>query len=77
MVARALCEHFACRRAETPEFGWKRLVLEPDPIFEGIDEMIAVHSHYDEVFDLPAPFRIIASTAECAVQATAHYSRQE
>jgi len=75
MIARALVDRPCCRRAETPEFGWKRLRLEPDALFEGIPEMIAVHSHYDEVFDLPAPLRVIASTDDCAVQAFSHSER--
>ncbi|MDF1799225.1 MAG: gamma-glutamyl-gamma-aminobutyrate hydrolase family protein [Planctomycetota bacterium] len=75
MIARALVDGACCRRAETPEFGWKRLCLEPDALFEGIPELTAVHSHYDEVFDLPAPLRVIASTQDCAVQAFAHTSR--
>lgn len=72
MVARALTDTFCCRRAEIPEFGWKRLDLRPHPIWDGIPELIAVHSHYDEVFDLPEPFEVIASTRECAVQAFAY-----
>lgn len=72
MVARALCNHFCCRRAEVPEFGWKRVDLRPDLIMEGIPELVAVHSHYDEVFDLPEPFRVIASTRECRIQAFAY-----
>jgi GMP synthase (glutamine-hydrolysing) len=76
MIARALLpERLCCRRAATPEFGWKRLSLRPDPVFAGIDELIAVHSHYDEVFDLPPPFRVIASTGDCAVQAFAYEGR--
>ena len=72
MLARALVETACCRKAARPEFGWKDLRLEPDPLFAGIPELVAVHSHYDEVHDLPAPFRVIASTDDCAVQAFAH-----
>ena len=71
MIARALVDAPVCRRAATPEFGWKDLALRPDPLFAGIPELVAVHSHYDEVHDLPAPFRVIASTGDCAVQAFA------
>lgn len=72
MLARALVDQTCCRKAKTPEFGWKALSLQPDALFAGIPELVAVHSHYDEVFDLPAPFRVIASTADCAVQAFAY-----
>lgn len=72
MIGRALGGDDCCRRAATPEFGWKRLALQDDPLFAGVDELVAVHSHYDELTDLPAPFRGIASTADCAVQAFAY-----
>jgi GMP synthase (glutamine-hydrolysing) len=72
MIARALVGSACCRRAKTPEFGWKSLLIQPNTLFAGIPELIAVHSHYDEVFDLPPPFRVIASTADCAVQAFAY-----
>jgi GMP synthase (glutamine-hydrolysing) len=75
MMARALGGDSCCRRAGIPEFGWKRLELEPDRIWAGIDELIAVHSHYDEMCELPEPFRVIASTADCAVQAFAYGDR--
>ncbi len=75
MIARALAGDDCCRRAATPEFGWKQLAIELDALFAGIPELIAVHSHYDEVHDLPAPFRVIASTADCAVQAFAYGDR--
>ena len=70
MVARALVGDHACRRAETPEFGFKRVALAPDPLFSGIDVLIPVHSHCDEVTGLPTDrFDVIASSDDCAVQA--------
>jgi GMP synthase (glutamine-hydrolysing) len=72
MIGRALAGDACCRRAATPEFGWKRLKLEADPLFSGVDELVAVHSHYDELSDLPPPFRTIASTGDCSVQAFAY-----
>lgn len=67
MVARALGGR--CRRAAVPEFGWKRLTIRSNPLFAGVDELVPVHSHYDEVCDLPPSFECIASTDDCAVQA--------
>lgn len=67
MVARALGGH--CRRAAVPEFGWKRVAIRPNPLFDGLDDLVPVHSHYDEVFDLPPDFEPIASTDDCAIQA--------
>lgn len=70
MVARALVGDFACRRAETPEFGFKTVDFVPNALFSGIDGLTPVHSHCDEVTDLPVDrFDVIASTDHCAVQA--------
>lgn len=68
MIARALAADTACRKAEVPEFGWRRLSLLPNPLFQGIDELISAHSHFDEVMDLPAEFEVIAATPACRVQ---------
>jgi GMP synthase (glutamine-hydrolysing) len=75
MLARAFAGDACCRRAATSEFGWKRLALRPDALFAGVPELVAVHSHHDEVFDLPEPFRVIASTQDCAVQAFRWHDR--
>ena len=70
MMARALVDDGACRRAETPEFGFKAVRLTPDPLFSGIECLTAVHAHQDEVTGLPSDrFEVIASTDHCAVQA--------
>ena len=70
MVARALVGDDACRRAATPEFGFKRVSMVSNPLFAGIDTMTPVHSHSDEVTGLPLDrFEVIASTDHCEVQA--------
>jgi len=70
MVARALVDANACRRAATPEFGFKRVSLVSNPLFSGIDTLTPVHSHSDEVTGLPEHrFDVIASTDHCEVQA--------
>lgn len=70
MIARALVDDGACRRAAVPEFGFKQLRLVDNPLFDGIETLTPVHSHYDEVTGLPPErFEIIASTGDCAVQA--------
>ena len=70
MIARALVDDAACRRAAVPEFGFKTLTLAANPLFDGIETLVPVHSHYDEVCALPEDrFEIIASTDDCAVQA--------
>ncbi|MCA8978653.1 MAG: gamma-glutamyl-gamma-aminobutyrate hydrolase family protein [Planctomycetes bacterium] len=67
MIARALGG--ACRRAAVPEFGWRRVRRVDNPLWRGLEDMITVHSHYDEVHDLPDAFEVIASTDDCDVQA--------
>jgi GMP synthase-like glutamine amidotransferase len=69
MIPRALVGPGRCRRAVVPEFGWKSLDFVPNPLFAGVEELVAVHSHYDELFDLPSEFEVIASTKDCGVQA--------
>lgn len=70
MVARALVDDDACRKAAIPEFGFKRVSLISNPLFSGIDTLIPVHSHSDEVTGLPEDrFEVIASTDHCEVQA--------
>ncbi|MEM7356677.1 MAG: gamma-glutamyl-gamma-aminobutyrate hydrolase family protein, partial [Acidobacteriota bacterium] len=67
MVARALGGR--CRRAAVPEFGWKRVAIRPNALFAGLSDLVPIHSHFDEVFDLPPTFDVIASTDACTVQA--------
>ena len=70
MLARALTGRAVCRRAAEPEFGWKALrIHERNPLFEGLERIVPIHSHYDEVFDLGPDFTVLASTAACAIQA--------
>lgn len=70
MVARALTNTGGCRRAAVPEFGWKRLrSVVANPLFAGLEEIVTMHSHYDEVFGLEDDFQVLAATEECAVQA--------
>jgi GMP synthase (glutamine-hydrolysing) len=68
MLAKALVGPHVCRRAARPEFGWRHVSILPNPLFAGIDELVSAHSHFDEIFDLPAGFEVIASTPDCAVQ---------
>ncbi len=48
-------------------------VLQPDPLFEGLGEHpVFLEMHYWEVKQLPAEFILLASTAECGIQAVRH-----
>ena len=53
MVARALVDDNACRRAAIPEYGFKKVSLVPNHLFSGIDTLTQVHAHNDEVTGLP------------------------
>jgi len=64
MIARALASDRACRKARRVEFGWRRIDLQPNVLFEGIDTLISAESHFDEVTDLPGEFEVIASTSD-------------
>ncbi|MCF7920345.1 MAG: gamma-glutamyl-gamma-aminobutyrate hydrolase family protein [Candidatus Cloacimonetes bacterium] len=69
MLARFLAGDKCCRRAKAPEYGYKTMQIAEDELFAGIDVPIFLESRYDEVFDLPHDFRIIASNETEAVQA--------
>jgi GMP synthase-like glutamine amidotransferase len=57
------------RRAATPEFGWFAIHLERSALFHRLEAPQFMVCHYDEVFDLPAEFRVLAASGACAVHA--------
>lgn len=58
------------------ERGFFDVETEARGIFAGLPRAISVwHSHYDEVKELPAGFRLTASSATCAIQAMQHTTR--
>ncbi|RLC50800.1 MAG: hypothetical protein DRZ79_03825 [Candidatus Cloacimonadota bacterium] len=69
MIAKTLAGPRACRKAKQPEFGWKKISLTPNPLFEGIKNRVFYESHYDEVSNLNNSFNIIATDEEGIVQA--------
>jgi len=48
MIARAISGDKVCRRANIPEFGWKKMRLKKNQIFKGISNPVFLESHYDE-----------------------------
>lgn len=66
-MANALSRKPSCRPSPTPEFGWKHVEVVPNPLFNGIERPLCMVSHYDEVHDLGADFKIIASTRQCRI----------
>lgn len=69
ILAKTILGSIACRKAEKPEFGWKKVKLDSNPLFEGIENPVFYESHYDEVCGLTADFRVIASNDDCPIQA--------
>lgn len=75
ILAKAILGNKACRKAEKPEFGWKKVKLEFNPLFEGIENPVSYESHYDEVYNLTDDFRIIAYNDDCPIQAFQYKNR--
>jgi GMP synthase (glutamine-hydrolysing) len=68
-LARALLGREHVRRAAVPEFGWIRPSLRPNPLFEGIEDLLAMVSHFDEVHGLTSEFQVLGASPDCAVHA--------
>jgi len=71
LIAFALAGDGHVRRAARPEIGWIPIRLESSSALLGPAGTTAFtfSSHYDEVFDLPDGFAVLASSEGCAVQA--------
>ena len=71
MLARALSGARYVTASATPEVGWVPVeVLAEDELFADVARTFWVFvSHFDEVRDPPAPWRVLARSAGCAVQA--------
>lgn len=71
LIAFALAGEGHVRRAARPEIGWIPIRMEMSSALLGPAGTTAFtfSSHYDEVFDLPAGFEVLASSEDCAVQA--------
>ena len=63
--------HFVAhvRKAARPEFGFLDLRLAPNPLFRDLPESLVMASHFDEAFDLPGAFKVLAASPDCAVHA--------
>lgn len=71
LIAFALAGEGHVRRAARPEIGWIAVRLErpSDLLGPAGTTVYTFSSHFDEVFDLPAGFEVLASSAGCDVQA--------
>jgi GMP synthase (glutamine-hydrolysing) len=68
-LAKVLAGPEHVRHAARPEFGFLELELAPNPLFEGLRAPLVMVSHFDEACGLPADFRVLASSPDCAVHA--------
>ncbi len=70
LLAKTLSGPQYVRRSPVPELGWISIdVIEDDPLFYGLKNPFDVFvSHFDEVIDPPAPWKIIAKSGQCAAQ---------
>jgi GMP synthase (glutamine-hydrolysing) len=68
-LAKVLAGPGHVRKAQSPEFGFLSLPLAPNPLFHGLVEPMVMASHFDEAFDLPPDFKILAASPDCAVHA--------
>lgn len=77
LLAFALAGESRVRRAARPEIGWipVRIDRPGDLLGPAGDTFFTFSIHYDEVFDLPSDFEILASTDQCQVQAFRYAGR--
>ncbi|MDO9578743.1 MAG: gamma-glutamyl-gamma-aminobutyrate hydrolase family protein [Candidatus Cloacimonadales bacterium] len=69
MIARAIVGDEVCRKSVEPEFGWKRMIIANNRIFENVAQPIFLESRYEEVSSLDKRFEIIATNDSPAIQA--------
>ncbi len=70
LLALALLGEEYVRRASRPEIGWIEIkAAENNQLFGELDSFFAFSIHFDEVINLRPPFRVLASTPDCSVQA--------
>jgi len=71
LLAYALAGESHVRRAARPEIGWIAIRVEKDSEILGPagTRPFTFSIHYDEAFDLPAGFEVLASSAACPVEA--------
>lgn len=69
-IAKELLGRNHVRHSPTPEFGYRKIDFEANPLFAGVRApLVSVVTHFDEVLDLGSDFIVPASTPDCAVQA--------
>lgn len=67
-LARALCGKEHVYKLPVAEYGYSRINLKENKLFEGISDPVVLELHYDAVKDLPDEFEIIAEN-DTSIQA--------
>jgi GMP synthase (glutamine-hydrolysing) len=67
-LARALCGKQCLYKLPLPEYGYSKISLKENRLFQNIKNPVVLQLHYDAVRNLPADFEIIAEN-ETSVQA--------
>jgi len=77
MLARTLSGREYVGLSSTPELGWTSIeVVENDELFDGQNNPFFVFvSHFDEVRNPPAPWKVLAHSERCAVHAIRYGDR--
>lgn len=68
-LVRCLAGKEYLRKAPRPEMGWGNLLLNPNPLFEGMQQPICLLAHYDEAMNLPRDFRVLGQSEKCSIHA--------
>jgi len=74
-IVRALAGREHVRRRARRVWGWLAVDLAPSPLTRGLERVVAVTCNSDEVFDLPAEFRVLAGADHCRVLAFEHRTK--
>jgi GMP synthase-like glutamine amidotransferase len=73
LIFRALYGKDALARRQVPEVGWGPVELAPCGLFAGVPSTVRPYNfHFDEVAELPAGWRLRASSPSCRVHAVSH-----
>jgi GMP synthase-like glutamine amidotransferase len=77
MLARTLCGAASVASSSTPEIGWVAVQwTASDPLIDGLPNPSWMFtSHFDEVRDLPAPWKMLGRSAGCGVAAMRYGDR--
>jgi GMP synthase-like glutamine amidotransferase len=77
MLVRALSGEGFTSVSDMPELGWIRVeITASDPLLDGLPNPFWTFvSHFDEVRDPPEPWKVLARSAGCAVQAIRYGER--